>query len=160
MEFKNFQPVTTDNPVHLKGKYMLVDPCYIIPEEMWDDYCNETNFGNQTIVFELNGKIAVQFSTNCGDGCFPVDNDNEIIGECGVDSGSLSFLPVNDEVLASKNANLGVIIKLDSIFEENNGDARVGNIIVTTGGPWTTEEKIKDKDDLEHEDDWKSVFFQ
>ena len=119
---------------------------------MWDKYCDkiftiekECDW-SKAIVFDLNGKTAVQFSTAHGDGCYPVDDGNKIIGKCGVDAGLLSFLPVDDEVLAAelvKRGDCGVFVDLNAIFEYSNpkGDARVGNILVTTGGGFSVNEK-------------------
>jgi len=162
MEFTNFREVDLEKPVHLVGQYLLIDPCYVIPDEMWDSFCSEiSDLGDNPMAFDLNGETAIVFGTAYGDGCYPVDDSHncEIVGECGVDAELLSFLPADEEVLKGKygNHSLGVLVDLDAEFEHEGGDARVGNISVLTGGHFTKDDEYEnyydeDTEEEEYED--------
>ena len=82
------------------GDYWLGDPCYVIRDEDWMPWLEETDYTNET---NLIGKIpgseheAVGFATSFGDGVYPFTIDGEEVFELGVDAGMIGFIPVEYE---------------------------------------------------------------
>jgi hypothetical protein len=126
------------------GRYLVIDPCYVFgkPRELWSRICNELKEGpdrdarDPLIMTVDNNKVFI-FSTAYGDGCYPVSQDEEVIGECGVDAGLLSFIP--EKLITSlnhKREDLGtwVDIDMDSIIEWQSipGNVQIDNVYVDT----------------------------
>ena len=75
------------------GHILVIDPCYIIPDKFWSDYCNKVAFMGDGH-YLINGKYPFfQFNTAHGDGCYPVRFGKKLVGRAGVDAGLLSFFP-------------------------------------------------------------------
>ena len=74
------------------GKYWLGDPCYIIKDSHWLQFCNEfsigENEGNTYITLEDNTKI-LAFSTYHGDGYYLDQHGNGY----AVDAGLIGLIP-------------------------------------------------------------------
>ncbi len=110
-----------------KGEYWIGDVCYIFPDEFWSEYvgkCFEDTNGIgkdcQGAITEYNGIKFFTCSTSFGDGEYPVLKDDQVIGNCGVDSGGLALVPLS---LAQtwpqweENNGLGVILDIKRDFE-------------------------------------------
>ncbi len=114
------------NSILTKGKYVVIDPCYVIKD--WDTFCDRLfkhTDQNQIFCLAWKDNYGLAFSTASGDGCYPVyrgDNPNSSneVGECGVDCGMLAIIPI--ELVADHS--LGVVIELtkDSTLYELEGD--------------------------------------
>jgi len=115
------------------GKYQVVDPCYVLKEEDYEKCCNMCGmFG---LIKTKSGKNILVCGTACGDGCYPVIKDRNIIGDASVDSGMLSLVPIDEEFELD---GLGVEITLDKeeIAEESDirGNWKIGDYDVATAG--------------------------
>ena len=80
------------------GTYYVGDPCYIIPDELWDDYISE--------MFDDSGRslgpiFCIQykqfrtfvFDTKFGDGQYPISINGVELNSFGVDAGCYSLIP-------------------------------------------------------------------
>jgi hypothetical protein len=148
------------------GTYYIGDPCYVIKDEEWMDALDSTNYFNlfpssnqkkynpkhmQNGVFlyhtndfaddpveQLNGIYWFACSsTEYGDGCYPCE-DNEIsIGECGVDAGLIAAIPIEMIVEHGDESCIdnGVRHTFDEPFfiaYEDEGKIIFGDVIVHT----------------------------
>ncbi len=79
-----------------KGKVLITDPCYLIPNEFWADFCNEMFKLDSAgkVLFKLDNTIIFVLGTAYGDGCYPVIKNGEEIGRSAVDAGLLSVIPM------------------------------------------------------------------
>lgn len=154
-----------EDSVSLNGKYFVTDPCYVIPNEQWDEFCEnlskaEEKSKNHSCIctFDMNGKKAVVFGTAYGDGEYPVYKNDIFIGRCGVDAGLLSLLPVTEEELNDEDqyvlpvAQLGVFVELNTTLEM----PKEGNVVsvddgfkIITDGEDEEEEYEEDEEDDE-----------
>ena len=125
--------------VILDGTYIVIDPCYVdcISAEwdsfhaMWEWNKYEDHNGHEWVLMELDGRVAVMFLTASGDGLYPVKQNGELVGEAGVDSGSLAFIPTNIDGAIPRD--LGVKVEICGFFKCKEGNAQVGNVLVLTG---------------------------
>ena len=76
------------------GKYYIGDPCYIWPDDKWDEFCNELDYGNGQIL-EFEGKGLYVFSTAFGDGVYDLIQNDLKIRYLSVDAGLLSIIPLD-----------------------------------------------------------------
>lgn len=75
------------------GRYLVVDPCYVVPNEMWLMVCNLLPSDRESICLTYaSHKFFVQ-STAYGDGSYSLSNNANFVGTCGVDAGLLSIIP-------------------------------------------------------------------
>jgi hypothetical protein len=95
------------------GEYYIGDPCYIIPDEDWDNLCKNTNYwGEGDNRFPIKDEDVVNFDdglyhwegrtcfaafTKYGDGCYGDKKGNVMVG---VDSGLIGIIPIKkgDEI--------------------------------------------------------------
>ena len=132
-----------------KGKYLVIDPCYIIGgDPFWGEMCNWSYKGKfqngrpDGFYIQLGKHTLFVWNTAYGDGCYPA-SDGNTCGECGVDAGLLSLVPMGFVKTCPKNysdtdrpiTELGTVLKLDedSTPEVDNGNLTCGNISVITG---------------------------
>lgn len=132
------------------------DPCYVIPYDKWDDFCdlmfdgeNEFNDRESVRVFELDtGEKSYWFGTAHGDGVYYLEENHGVVGEMGVDAGMLSIIPrsflnkvltdggadANDAFNHIKSRRLGVVKKIDMKDKMNvsNGDFTFGTLKMET----------------------------
>jgi len=77
-------------------KYLITDPCYVVPDKEWHNYCdNYIDFdeGNTPYVIVGLGKIIASHGTKYGDGSKKIGN-----GEVLVDSGTVCIVELEDGV--------------------------------------------------------------
>ena len=67
----------------MMSDYYLGDPCYVIPDDEWGDFCNTMNYDGED--FEFNGETCRVVGTG-GDGDF---------GGLSVDAGIIGVIPVS-----------------------------------------------------------------
>jgi hypothetical protein len=70
------------------GKYYLGDPCYAVPNSLWDKLLGSCNFFNNC-VGEVNGHKVLAFNTAHGDGVYADQFENEF----PVDAGIIGLVP-------------------------------------------------------------------
>ena len=122
------------------GTYYLGDPCYAVPEEMWDEYCEKSypdNINHVPVVTFDTGETVYVFSTCYGDGCYRGSDGYEY----GVDAGIIGLVP---EALARREGcwDLGTKIVLDRPTDcvSINGDMDFGVVTINTSGSDEDEE--------------------
>lgn len=116
------------------GTYVVGDPCYSIPNEMWMAWLEQADYTqndrNHVLVASVNGHLAVGVSTAFGDGEYFDQNGNTY----PVDAGLLGLVPIE---VAGKNS-LGderVIMTFDAPVDCFYDDENVvlGPVIIETG---------------------------
>ena len=105
--------VTSENQQYFEGNIVVTDPCYFMPEEVWDALCEKIWFPEGitdplseggTIYYD--GATILYSSTAHGDGGYRVNEAHSGNDEFGVDSGTMCvitqkhFKLISDEVLA------------------------------------------------------------
>lgn len=93
--------------------YYLGDPCYVIPDDEWGDFCNIIRDDGED--FEYKGETCRVIGTG-GDGDF---------GGLSVDAGIIGVIPVSlcdpDELESIVKSNDGRLINNFATLEEQNG---------------------------------------
>lgn len=143
---------TTKNPViatkadsiALAGDIVIIDPCYIFPENLWSEFCDAYWAAKGSAQIEWNGTKMLVNGTAYGDGCYPVVYKGEDVGTAGVDAGLLCVLTLEDARKLAKVGNkireikrLGVIIKDyqgNGIIATEQGNFESDFLQVTTDG--------------------------
>lgn len=137
------------------GKYLVIDPCYCVPDEDWSDLCacfeyvgfkkQKGNCSSLTPVDQreglemfYKGQRFVVIGTAHGDGGFSLKQSGRHIAELSVDAGLLSVIPL--ELAQSwpefnEKNDLGAIIevKYNTTLTANGGDFKFGQFSVKTG---------------------------
>jgi hypothetical protein len=148
--------------LHLKGEYVIIDPCYIWGslhhsskawDEIhkmweWDKYPN--NCGHDWVTCEKDGKTILMFGTAYGDGSYPVYQSGIMIGEFGVDSGKVAVIP--KELIPKNNNHTGVEVTLDGTLDGLVGIS-AGNAIIGDVQIVTDHSDDEDEDDFDEEDE-------
>lgn len=156
-----------------KGKYVISDPCYLYPDNKWDEFCDQlwkiehNHTKNGVKMIDDSGNEFLTIGTAYGDGGYPLyENGVLLTDDLCVDSGLLSVIPL--EVAKSWGRmnelnNLGYIIELkeDTIFSAAGGNFSFGWFEVFTGdNPYDLEDESDDEEhdgenefDLEDESD-------
>jgi len=128
-----------------KTTYYVVDPCYVFTDDQfWDAFCQFSFEGmpeggvKPEVWMEVNDMPVYTFSTNYGDGVYPVTtmSPKELMGEVGVDSGTLSFIPYKlVKELGQVGRGSGTYVgELEGVPLYNDGDVTFGHIVITTSG--------------------------
>ena len=128
-----------------EGLFWVGDPCYVFPDERWNEFC-ELLFKTEGPTFmEEDGETFFVDTTAYGDGRYPIENNLIRIGSCGVDAGLLSLIPVS---LIKKwgdmneAARLGVFTNVSGVpAGDGSGDWTCGALKVCTGGSLSKEEE-------------------
>jgi hypothetical protein len=102
------------------GKYVLGDPCYAVPQELWSDACDTSDCFTRPIgIVSRDGTRhkVLGFSTKWGDGVYRGSNGFEY----GVDAGLIGLVPWE---LAKDNfdPDLSTIIEFDRDVVVTNED--------------------------------------
>lgn len=126
--------IETTEPIRLKGRYLITDPCYVYGDSDWSKFCDLLFANREPItLLEIDGKLVAAMSTAYGDGGYPVFNPKTktYAGSFGVDAGLFAFIPWCDD----KPAFYGTVVELDGILTYQNGNAYInGQIVVDTNG--------------------------
>jgi len=114
------------------GVYILGDPCYVIPENMWDDFCESTKGYNYKRL-EHEGHTAMAFGTDHGDGAFYDQQGREY----GVDAGMIGLVPAlwakpRHPLDRSKPVQI-TLTKPTKCSRSDNGTLTFGDIKIVTG---------------------------
>jgi hypothetical protein len=80
------------------GSYLITDPCYVFPDEIWSDLCDQVfcpdDNCRESGVIEMDGHKIWWGSTKSGDGCYPVRQYGAKVGEFCVDAGLFAIFPI------------------------------------------------------------------
>jgi hypothetical protein len=147
--------VSTANQQYFEGTIVVTDPCYFLPEEVWDTLCDQAWFpdGKQTPLADggtifYKGAVILYSGTSQGDGSYVVKEAASKTDEFGVDSGTMCVALIEDVKLFQKDT---LTPGLYAIVEDFAGDVHFengnfkGDLTVITDGSDTEEED---------EDDW------
>lgn len=150
----------TDREISLSGKYWIGDPCYVFPDEEWQQLCKlmypegKADFEDRDIirVVNVNGIHCYLFGTAYGDGSYDLKDSGEDIAELGVDAGMLSMIPI--ELVNAKGWGetkwAGHVVTLKGGKKRigvDNGDFFFGKLSINTSGD---DESYEDYDNDEN----------
>lgn len=80
-------------------KYLITDPCYIVPRDDWETYCNDglTDFYEGETSYKIGGlgTIIASSPTTYGDGYAKMGNGKQVL----VDSGTVCLVQLDDGVV-------------------------------------------------------------
>jgi hypothetical protein len=117
------------------GKYFLGDPCYAVPDELWDDLLNDAKYFQKKATGKVAGHRVVSFNTAYGDGCFAASDG---CSYC-VDAGMIGLTPVeliktNQRYSDEQLKSLGRFVEFNDKTEcaANRGRMRFGDIVIDT----------------------------
>ena len=153
------------------GKAWIGDPCYVFPEDYWDNFCS-LMFGDShnpvvndkdgaEVVVTVDGKDYKFWiiGTAFGDGNYALRKNGMEIGTgLGVDAGLLAVIPLDVlEAWDGKEDHLGTTILLqNATLTASEGNfqlkAKDGNYTVNTVGDDDDEDDFEDDYDTEDED--------
>lgn len=153
LEIKNVEPLNKADFSH-KGKVWIGDPCYVIDNDSWADLCEYDQIScrdsrDGVVVTTDKGKFFM-CSTAYGDGAYPVTQGGKHIGNVGVDSGTLSIIPI--EMLEYTSPH-GMIVEASGPAEADGGDFECGDIEVATGGDSDDDDELDDDEELYDDDE-------
>lgn len=154
----SFKDLGTIRHVLKAGTYVITDPCYVFPDEMWSDLCDQIFCRDDNCpesgVIEMDGHKVWWGQTKHGDGGYFVRHHGGKVGEFGVDAGMFAIFPLefvqkfkpdllNEITLACTTAIPGGVVSYD------DGDMDVGPITVCTSGT----DRDDEDEDMDGEDD-------
>jgi hypothetical protein len=152
------------------GSYFIGDLCYVMTNNMWDKWLNET------AVYDADGKLDTYedgfydvyghkvgwHGTAYGDGCYPATQNGNVSksSSCAVDSGTIGIIPTHlvcslfegdvDMVTRMFTGDLGIVHRFDHEFTVELGvNSRFGHIVVRTS---------EDDSEFECEDYWEEIY--
>jgi len=111
------------------GKYYIGDPCYVIDNAMWDQFCGGLWDTNDPI-FDFDGYDVGVLQTAYGDGCYEASDGSML----GVDAGIIGAIPAVLMVQGSYDEGTEVVFdKPFSVHADADGTLHFGNFTVKTG---------------------------
>ena len=81
---------TTHKVIVPAGEYWLGDPCYAVPDDLWDALLHSSDFFMDKPIGTVDGFNVLAFGTAYGDGVYLDQHDNEY----PVDAGLIGLTPV------------------------------------------------------------------
>lgn len=143
----------SDSVIVPKGTYYLGDPCYSVPDELWDELLQDSDYFNKPSG-TVAGHTVYAFGTKYGDGVYQDKRGREY----PVDAGLIGLVP---EALATKEMPLDLdfahLIRFDhpTICSDNDGVLKFGHIIIDTNDEedepedewWQEDEEDEDEDE-------------
>ncbi len=120
-----------------KGQYVITDPCYVFPDDMWNDlcdkaFCNDDDNG----VLDVDGFNIWWGQTKYGDGEYNVRLGGSSQGSFGVDAGLFAIFPIefiNKHGSKHSINSLGVKIEMEGLVQYNDGNMKCRSVSVDTG---------------------------
>lgn len=114
------------------GHYIIADPCYIVSDAVWDEFCNISDDWHDGL-YELRGHKLAVFRTGCGDGDFRAHKPELGIFTISVDSGTVGAVPIE----LCKNTEEGVeYITAEDFTCDRDGDTVfLGEVTIDTYEP-------------------------
>ena len=137
------------------------DPCYVMPSDMWDVWCNRyvqyekdnPDLPRCYIVQCHDQETGYDFytwNTAYGDGCFPLFVDDNQVASLGVDAGTLSAIPMSLIHHWNKNGRLG---EHDDLGHVVNGTHCQGEMIMEDGDLFWGDVRLPTGGCVDEEDD-------
>lgn len=116
------------------GKYYISDPCYLVPDAEWSDFCDQFYDDNAeaNVITLRNGSKVVAFNTAFGDGCY----SDQLGNEYPVDAGLIGIIPFDAVPAPEHNSHWKtVVIDFPSAFScsERDGVMTFGHVVINTG---------------------------
>jgi len=114
------------------GKYWIGDPCYVIDDSLWDEFCKVSIQNHKSVdVTEFQGVPMFAAGTAFGDGWFLGSNGYGY----GVDAGMLAVVPI-ELCVKEEFEDLGTVHNFKQPFEAyvENGVFHFGDIDIDTAG--------------------------
>lgn len=107
------------------GKYVLGDPCYVVPDKDWGDLLASCNYFNQPVGSVGDFKV-LSFGTKWGDGCYR-DNNGNIYP---VDAGMIGLVPFAYAEIESDS----VIVSFSepTLCQNDDGILKFGSYVIDT----------------------------
>lgn len=117
--------ISSKSVVVPRGSYVLGDPCYVVPDDDWDDLLNSCNYFNDP-VGRVQGCNILAFGTKWGDGCYRDTFGNAY----PVDAGLIGLVPV---AYANVEPD-SVIVKFDepTLCTDDDGILKFGHYVIDT----------------------------
>lgn len=93
-------------------KYLITDPCYIVPDNEWSDFCDTQIDGVQAGGYKVEGlgTIVECDGTEWGDGHAKVGNGKEVL----VDSGTVCLVELDEGVTPTEYQGNAVTARADT----------------------------------------------
>lgn len=116
------------------GEYFIGDPCYVVKDELWGEYCDKSFEFQVGGVFTIQGAEVFYSSTMYGDGCYYDDNWNDY----PVDAGIIGATPLDKGITVDEiRDDLGVIVEMHEDFtceiRNDRGEIIIDDIVIYTG---------------------------
>lgn len=128
-------------PTFPAGDYIIIDPCQLKiagDANVWHDEVVDRVGHRKPTVWTRISPLALVFHTNCGDGNHRVVAGTDEVGHVFVDSGLIMVAPVASVPITKSMKGKYAVVKCSGgQAEYKNGDLRVGNVTVQTGGGFT-----------------------
>lgn len=123
-----------------KGQYVIPDPCYVFPDDMWSDlcevFCNDDNGDNGVLNVD---RFNIWWGqTKYGDGEYQVLNGGFTQGSFGVDAGLFAIFPIefiNKHGSKYPIDTVGVKLEMEGVVKYNDGNMKCRSVTVETGSP-------------------------
>jgi len=139
------------------GTYIITDPCYVFPDEMWDALCNKVfckdNVCQETGVIEMDSCKIWWGQTKYGDGSYTVRVCGGKVGEFCVDAGLYAIFPLEfvkkykPEMIGDARLACTTAIPSGAVsYEDGNMDC--GYVTVCTGN-----DEDEDDEEVDHPED-------
>lgn len=139
------------------GTYIVGDPCYSVPNDMWADWLAlatgyESVRRETPLYAELNGYPVAGICTEYGDGMYPASDG----AQYPVDAGLLGVVHVGVAVV-SVSPDAVQTVTFDRPFEcyrDEDGVVHIGHISIYTGDTNGDEDLYEDEDDEDFDEDF------
>ena len=119
------------------GKYVISDPCYVIPRDEWTEFLTDTNMagdmrkGHIAKTYEWKGYKLFVRNTEHGDGVY----NDKFGNEFGVDAGIIGCIPL--DLVDNDRVWLGHVVEFTEPFtcgyEDEGGVITIGEHAILTG---------------------------
>jgi hypothetical protein len=128
MTIMHVLPPTTIRVEVAAGKYVLGDPCYVVPDLDWQDLLKSCEYFEQPIG-EIHGHQVLGFSTRWGDGTY-ADNQHR---HYPVDAGLIGLVPI--EYAIGIDPELSHVVEFKNsttCIRTSDGILTFGDIVINT----------------------------
>lgn len=117
-----------------EGQYVLGDPCYAVPDDLWNDLLDSCQFFSFPIgLVQKKGESFVYhvlgFSTAYGDGCYEGSNGRQY----PVDAGLIGLVPIQlAEEGSYEQGDVLTFTKPTICASNGKGELKFGNVVIDT----------------------------
>jgi hypothetical protein len=161
--------VTDEVTQNFEGTLVITDPCYYIPDDIWQGLCDDVWFDNgKSTAFTNNGTIYIggikilYSSTANGDGTYRVEGCTGITqNEFGVDAGMMAIITLEDfEKLSNEDLAAGLYAVVEdfdgSVLATSTGNFAGDLEVITDGSNETVWEDDGGDADWDEDDHWRA----